>query len=197
MWVLIWTPKGFGFCSFSFWKSNKTSGLTKNIYIFFYFFEVANVSVLMAPVDMSVEWRVSYLVLLYLVCSWRAMCSQELYGSRVSDLFLCTRPLYCIAGGPVHFVLIFMKWTVCSVRGWRPADFVCVCVLCFSCVSVCACVLGICELLLISVFTKWPVVEGFISLVWCFLLLCVFSFCYLCLFFMYCFYSLMILKNIF
>lgn len=30
----------------------------------------------------------------------------------------------------------------------------CVCVLCFSCVSVCACVLGICELLLISVFTS-------------------------------------------
>lgn len=73
----------------------------------------------------------------------------------------------------------------------------CVCVLCFSCVSVCACVLGICELLLISVFTKWPVVDGLISLVWCFLLLCVFSFCHLCLFFMYCFYSLMILKKIF
>lgn len=128
------------FFSFSFWKSNKTSGLTKNIF-FFYFFEVANVSVLVAPVDMSVEWRVSYLVLLYLVCSWRAMCSQELYGSRVSDLFLCTRPLYCIAGGPVHFVLIFMKWTVCWARGWRPADFVRVCVcyvlVVYLCVLVC------------------------------------------------------------
>lgn len=35
----------------------------------------------------------------------------------------------CTAGGPVHFVLIFMKWTVCSARGRGPVGSLCVCVL--------------------------------------------------------------------
>lgn len=42
----------------------------------------------------------------------------------------------CTAGGPVHFVLIFMKWTVCSARGRGPVGSLCVCV------SVCGCTSG-------------------------------------------------------
>ncbi len=46
---------------------------------------------------------------------------------------------------PVHFVLIFMKWTVCSARGRGPIGYVCACVcmcvllasLCLSCISAC------------------------------------------------------------
>lgn len=47
--------------------------------------------VLAALVDVSVEWRVSNVVLLHLVC---CVCSQGLHGSCVSDLFPCKWPLY-------------------------------------------------------------------------------------------------------
>lgn len=45
----------------------------------------------------------------------------------------------CAAGGPVHFVLIFMKWMVCSAHGRGPAAL-CVWCLPLYVLVVCCCV---------------------------------------------------------
>lgn len=81
--------------------------------------------------DVSVEWRVSNVSAFrgVLLCGVRN-CTVAV----LSDLSPPSQkqPLYCVQQvAPVHFVLIFMNWMVCSVRGRRPAGCVCVCVLPF------------------------------------------------------------------
>lgn len=98
---------------------------------------------LVALVD--VEWRVSN-VLLHLVCCccWHAVCSQELYGCCVSDLFPCKWPLYCVQQVALY-ILYWYSWSGrFAQRVGEGLLAVCVCVGCVCCLPLYVLVVYLC-----------------------------------------------------